>query len=177
MLDGAARFKDAVAAAAADGQPALAITDHGVLYGVVDFVKEAKAAGIKPIIGMEAYLTEGSRFDRPVGNANRRFHMNLIAENETAVKALAKSYFDALQMIKLDQSKSYEIMGADVKQSGEQFGNSAKYLRWQDSDANKTFFAGEFATFNREAANLLLETGVIRQIPDLSKLADTRFVR
>jgi DNA polymerase-3 subunit alpha len=88
MLDGAARIKDVVAAAAADGQPALAITDHGVLYGVVDFVKEAKAAGIKPIIGMEAYLTEGSRFDRPVGNANRRFHMNLIAENETGYRNL-----------------------------------------------------------------------------------------
>ena len=100
-----------------------------------------------------------------------------IVDNEAAVKALVKSYFDALQMIKADQSKSYELMGADVKQSGEQFGNSAKYLRWQDSEANKTFFTGEFATFNKEAANLLLETGVIRQIPDLSKLADTRFVR
>ncbi len=88
MLDGAARIKDVVAAAAADGQPALAITDHGVLYGVVDFVKEAKTAGIKPIIGMEAYLTEGSRFDRPVGNANRRFHMNLIAWNETGYRNL-----------------------------------------------------------------------------------------
>ncbi len=88
MLDGAARIKDVVAAAAADGQPALAITDHGVLYGVVDFVKEAKTAGIKPIIGTEAYLTEGSRFDRPVGNANRRFHMNLIAWNDVGYRNL-----------------------------------------------------------------------------------------
>ena len=88
MLDGAARIKDVVAAAAADGQPAIAITDHGVLYGVVDFVKAAKDAGIKPIVGMEAYLTEGSRFDRPVGNANRRFHMNLLAENEVGYRNL-----------------------------------------------------------------------------------------
>ncbi len=88
MLDGAARIKDVVAAAAADGQPAIAITDHGVLYGVVDFVKEAKAAGIKPIVGIEAYLTEGSRFDRPLGNANRRFHMNLLAENEVGYRNL-----------------------------------------------------------------------------------------
>jgi DNA polymerase-3 subunit alpha len=88
MLDGAARIKDVVAAAAADGQPAIAITDHGVLYGVVDFVKEAKGVGVKPIIGIEAYLTEGSRFDRPVGNANRRYHMNLIAENETGYRNL-----------------------------------------------------------------------------------------
>jgi NitT/TauT family transport system substrate-binding protein len=100
-----------------------------------------------------------------------------IAENEAAVAALVKSYFDALEMIKTDQKKAYEIMGADVKQSVEQFGNSAKYLRWQDQAANKTFFTGEFTTFNKEAADLLLEIGVIKQIPDLAKLADTRFVR
>ena len=100
-----------------------------------------------------------------------------IADNEAAVKALTKSYFDALEMIKTDQAKAYEIMGADVKQTGEQFGNSAKYLRWQDQAANKTFFAGEFPTFNKEAADLLLEIGVIKQIPDVSKLVDTRFIQ
>ena len=100
-----------------------------------------------------------------------------IAENEAAVKALVKSYYEALEMIKGDQKKAYEIMGADVKQSGEAFGNSAKYLRWQDQAANKTFFTGEFVTFSKEAADLLLETGVIKAIPDLSKLADTRFVQ
>jgi DNA polymerase-3 subunit alpha len=88
MLDGAARIKDVVAAAVADNQPAIAITDHGVLYGVVDFVKEAKTAGIKPIIGIEAYLTDGSRFDRPVGSAKKLFHMNLLAENETGYRNL-----------------------------------------------------------------------------------------
>ena len=100
-----------------------------------------------------------------------------IAENEAAVKALVKSYYDALDMIKADQKKAYEIMGADVKQTGEAFGNSAKYLRWQDQAANKTFFTGEFVTFSKEAADLLLEIGVIKAIPDLSKLADTRFVQ
>ncbi len=100
-----------------------------------------------------------------------------IAENATAVKGLVKSYFDAVEQIKTDQKKAYEIMGADVKQTGEQFGNSAKYLRWQDRAANKTFFAGEFPTFNKEAAALLLEIGVIKQIPDLAKLADTRFIQ
>jgi NitT/TauT family transport system substrate-binding protein len=100
-----------------------------------------------------------------------------IAENEAAVKALVKSYFEAVDMIKRDQSKAYEIMGADVKQSGEQFGNSAKYLRWQDQAANKTFFTGEFNTFSKEAADLLLEIGIIKQIPDLPKLADTRFIQ
>jgi NitT/TauT family transport system substrate-binding protein len=100
-----------------------------------------------------------------------------IAENEGAVKALTKSYFDALDMIKTNQAKAYEIMGADVKQTGEQFGNSAKYLRWQDREANKKFFTGEFPAFNKEAADLLLELGIIKQVPDLSKIADTRFVQ
>jgi NitT/TauT family transport system substrate-binding protein len=100
-----------------------------------------------------------------------------ISENEAAVKALAKSYFDAIETIKTDQKKAYEIMGADVKQTGEQFGNSAKYLRWQDRVANRTFFTGEFKTFNKEAADLLLEIGVIKQIPDLEKIADTRFIQ
>jgi NitT/TauT family transport system substrate-binding protein len=99
-----------------------------------------------------------------------------ISENEPAVKALARSYFDALESINADQKKAYEIMGADVKQTGEQFGNSAKYLRWQDRAANRTFFKGEFPTFNKEAADLLLEIGVIKQIPDLTKLVDTRFI-
>jgi NitT/TauT family transport system substrate-binding protein len=100
-----------------------------------------------------------------------------IAENEAAVKALTKSYFEALDMIKADEKKAFEIMGADVKQTGEKFGSSAKYLRWQDREANKKFFTGEFNTFSKEAADLLLEIGVIKQIPDLSKLADTRFVQ
>ena len=100
-----------------------------------------------------------------------------IAENEGAVKALAKSYFEAVAMIKADQAKSYEIMGADVKQSGEAFGKSAQYLRWQDQEANKTFFSGEHAAFSKEAADLLLEIGVIKQLPDMAKLADPRFIQ
>ena len=68
-------------------------------------------------------------------------------------------------------------MGADVKQSGEQFEASQKYLRWQDRAANRQFFAGEHARFSKEAADLLLEVGIIKAIPDLSTLADTRFIQ
>ena len=68
-------------------------------------------------------------------------------------------------------------MGADVKQTGEQFEASQKYLRWQDRAANQKFFAGEHAQFTKEAADLLLEIGIIKQIPDMSKLADTRFIK
>jgi NitT/TauT family transport system substrate-binding protein len=93
------------------------------------------------------------------------------------VKALAKSYFEAVAMIGAEKDKSYEIMGADVKQTGEKFGASAQYLRWQDQEANKKFFAGEHLAFSKEAAELLLEIGVIKEIPDLSKLADPRFIQ
>ena len=100
-----------------------------------------------------------------------------LADNPKAAQGLANGYFDALEMIKADPKKSFEIMGADVKQSAEAFEGSAKFLRWQDKAANQKFFAGEHAAFSKEAADLLLEAGIIKQIPDLSKLADTRFIK
>jgi len=90
MLDGAARVSDLVEAAAADGQPAVAITDHGVLYGVVDFYRAATNVGIKPIIGIEAYLTPGSRFDRPSRRDDVRYHMTMLAVNQTGYRNLMK---------------------------------------------------------------------------------------
>ncbi len=100
-----------------------------------------------------------------------------LSENPKAAKALADSYFEAIEMIKREPAKSYEIMGADVKQTGEAFGKSAAYLRWQDKAANQKFFAGEHAAFSKEAADLLLEAGIIKAAPDMSKLADTRFIQ
>jgi DNA polymerase-3 subunit alpha len=90
MLDGAARVKDLVKAVAADNQPAVAITDHGVLYGVVDFVKAAKEEGVKPIVGIEAYLTPGSRFERPARRDDRRYHMTILAESDVGYRNLMK---------------------------------------------------------------------------------------
>lgn len=100
-----------------------------------------------------------------------------LADNPKAAKALADSYFEAVDMVRKEPKKSFEIMGADVKQTGEQFEASQKYLRWQDREANQKFFAGEHAQFSKEAADLLLEIGVIKALPDMSKLADTRFIK
>ena len=100
-----------------------------------------------------------------------------LAEHTAAAKALADSYFEALEMIRKEPKKSYEIMGADVKQTGEQFESSAKYLRWQDRGANEKFFSAEHAAFSKEAADLLLEAGIIKGLPDMGKLADTRFLK
>ena len=100
-----------------------------------------------------------------------------LADNAKAAQGLANAYFDALELIKSDPKKSFEIMGADVKQSGEAFEASQKFLRWQDRAANQKFFAGEHAQFSKEAAELLLSAGIIRSMPDLTKLVDTRFIR
>ncbi|MBN2114896.1 MAG: DNA polymerase III subunit alpha [Acidimicrobiia bacterium] len=90
MLDGAGRVDDVMAAVVADGQPAVAITDHGVLYGAVDFYKAAVAAGVKPIIGMEGYLTPGSRFDRPPRREDIRYHITLLAVDDRGYRNLVK---------------------------------------------------------------------------------------
>ncbi|MBL8352747.1 MAG: ABC transporter substrate-binding protein [Burkholderiaceae bacterium] len=101
-----------------------------------------------------------------------------LAENPKAAKALADGYFDAVAMIKAEPKKSFEIMGADVKQTGEAFEKSQAYLRWQDREANQRFFTtGEHAEFSKEAAGLLLEAGIIKAVPDLTKLADTQFLK
>lgn len=100
-----------------------------------------------------------------------------LTENPKAAKALADAYFDALAMIRAEPKKSFEIMGADVKQSGEQFEASQKFLRWQDREANLKFFAGEHAAFSQKAAEILMDAGIIKSLPDMSRLTDTRFLK
>jgi NitT/TauT family transport system substrate-binding protein len=100
-----------------------------------------------------------------------------IAEHPTLVQAMVNGYFDALEMIKKEPKKSYEIMGSAVKQTGEAFEKSQSYLRWQDRAANAKFFAGEIQQFSKEAAELLLELGIIKTVPDTSTIIDTRFIK
>ncbi len=100
-----------------------------------------------------------------------------LADNPKAAKALADSYFEAVEMIAKEPAKSNEIMGADVKQSGEQFAASSKYLRWQDKAANQKFFAGELQAFSKEAGELLMEIGIIKQMPKIEDVMDTSFIK
>lgn len=98
--------------------------------------------------------------------------------NPKAAQALTNSYFEAMEMIKTDPAKANEIMGSAVKQTGEAFANSSKYLRWQDKAANQKFFAGELQAFMKDAAAILLEAGVIRKLPDnYDAMFDTRFIK
>lgn len=92
MLDGACRVSDMVAAAAGQSMPAVAITDHGVMYGVVPFYQAAKDKGVKPIIGCEVYITDGSRFDRKTETSARSHanHLVLLATNEIGYRNLVR---------------------------------------------------------------------------------------
>ena len=88
LLDGAGRIPEMLKRAKELGQDAMAITDHGVMYGVVEFFKNAIFLGIKPIIGCEVYVTNVSRFDREKGE--RRYHLILLCENDMGYKNLMK---------------------------------------------------------------------------------------
>ncbi|HEX2191912.1 MAG TPA: DNA polymerase III subunit alpha, partial [Acidimicrobiales bacterium] len=108
MLDGASRVEEVIAAAAADGQPAVGITDHGNMYGVLDFYRAARKQDIVPVIGIEAYMASGSRLDRPVrrgridetagegGEGDKLYyHLTLLAESNAGYKNLLKLASDA----------------------------------------------------------------------------------
>lgn len=90
LLDGASKIKTLVARAKELGMPALAITDHGCMYGVVEFYKEAKKAGIKPIIGCEVYVARESRFNKQGTEKGAAHHLILLAQNLTGYRNLVK---------------------------------------------------------------------------------------
>lgn len=91
LLDGSCKIGELVARTKELGMDSIAITDHGVMYGVIDFYKAAKEAGIKPIIGCEVYVAPNSRFDRELGNSDDRYyHLVLLAENNTGYANLMK---------------------------------------------------------------------------------------
>ena len=92
LLDGSSKIKELPARARELGMDSLAITDHGVMYGVIDFYRACNAVGIKPIIGCEVYVAPGSRFDKePIGQGDDRYyHLVLLAENNTGYSNLMK---------------------------------------------------------------------------------------
>lgn len=90
LLDGACRIKEAAKQAKSLGQTSLAITDHGVMYGSVEFYKACKNEGIKPIIGCEVYVAHGSRFGRDKNADGKYYHLVLLCKNETGYKNLIK---------------------------------------------------------------------------------------
>ena len=99
LLDGSSKIKELAARAKELGFDSMAITDHGAMYGVIDFYRAARAEGIKPIIGCEVYVAPGSRFDREtVHGEDRYYHLVLLAENnqgyQNLMKIVSKGYVD-----------------------------------------------------------------------------------
>ncbi|MDO4975736.1 MAG: DNA polymerase III subunit alpha [Eubacteriales bacterium] len=91
LLDGSSKIKELLPRAKELGMDSIAITDHGVMYGVIDFYKKAKEVGIKPILGCEIYVAPGSRFDREFSKGeDRYYHLVLLAENNQGYKNLMK---------------------------------------------------------------------------------------
>ena len=91
LLDGSNKIKEYVSRVKELGMNSAAITDHGVMYGVIDFYKAARAAGIKPILGCEVYVAPGSRFDRELSHGDDRYyHLVLLAENNKGYQNLMK---------------------------------------------------------------------------------------
>jgi DNA polymerase III subunit alpha len=102
MLDGASRIKDMFARAAELEMPAIALTDHGVMYGAIPFYLEGKAAGVKPLIGMEAYVAPNSRFDRPVNRQDAYFHLTMISATNTG-------YHNLMKLASLGFTEGYDL--------------------------------------------------------------------
>ena len=98
MLDGASRIGDVVAAVAADGQPAVGITDHGNMYGALPMYTAAREADVKPVLGMEGYFTNTSRFERPKRSEHEIYHLTMLAETnegyQNLIKVTSSAYLD-----------------------------------------------------------------------------------
>ena len=90
LLDGLSKLEDLVDLAKERGMPAMAITDHGNMYGAIEFYKLAKNAGVKPIIGVEAYVANRGRLDKDPGIDNKRYHLTLLAKNLEGYKNLMR---------------------------------------------------------------------------------------
>src|SRR3989338_82007 len=90
LLDGLSKIKDMVKLAKRDGMTAMALTDHGAMYGAIEFYMECVKSGIKPIIGVETYVANRSRFQKESHVDNKRYHLTLLAKNNTGYQNLIK---------------------------------------------------------------------------------------
>ena len=90
LLDGLTKLDEMVNFAKEQGSPAVALTDHGVMYGIIEFYQKAKKAGIKPILGVETYLAKNSRHDKNTRDDGRGYHLLLLAKNQEGYKNLIK---------------------------------------------------------------------------------------
>lgn len=106
------------------------------------------------------------------------FQPDYVAKNPKVVKAMVESWYEALDMIAADRDKAFGIMGADVKQSAEQFAKSAKFVKWYDRAMNKTYMTETMPGFLKEVSDVMLEAKLIRRAPpNPAEMANADFVK
>ena len=103
------------------------------------------------------------------------FKKDFLDKNPKVVKATVDSFFEALEMIKTQPAKAYEMMGSTVKQSGENFGKSAAFIQWQDRAMNKDYYAKEHKAFTEFAVRVLKFNRVIQKEPTAAQMIDLKF--
>ena len=103
------------------------------------------------------------------------FNKDFIEKNPKIVRATVESFFEALDMIKREPDKAYELMGSVVKQPGDAFAKSAAYIAWQDRAANKAYYAKDHKQFVDFAVRVLKSTRVIEKEPKAEEMVDLRF--
>ena len=159
LLDGSCKIRELVARAKELGMDSLAVTDHGVMYGVIDFYKAAREVGLKPILGCEVYVAPGSRFDREnVNGEDRYYHLVLLAENDQGyqnlMKIVSKGFVDGFYykprvdyelletyhegIIALSACLAGEVQRYLSRGMYEEAGRAA--LRYQDTFGKENFF-------------------------------------
>ncbi len=181
LLDGACRIAPMLDKIKSMGQDSVAITDHGVMYGVIDFYKAAKARGIKPIIGCEVYVAPRSRFDKVHGIDNERYHLVLLCKNNEGYKNLIKlvsegwvnGFYTKPRVDKDILEKYHEGL---IALSGCLAGEVAHALQRNDYDEAKKVAMWYSSTFGADNYYLEIQNHnleeQIRINPDLIKLSN-----
>ena len=160
LLDGLSKIKDLVREAARMEMPALALTDHGNMYGTIEFYKTAKNAGVKPIIGLEAYVAARSLKDKEPGIDERRYHLTLLAENEEGyhnlIELVTTSHLEGFYYKpRVDKELLRKHSKGIIALSGCMGGEISRALFRKDFDSAEKFVDDYRSIFGRE--NFFLE--------------------
>lgn len=160
LLDGMSKIPDLVKTAKGFGMTALALTDHGAMYGAIEFYKECKKAGIKPIIGVEAYIAERTRFDKEANIDSKRYHLTLLAKNNAGYKNLMKlvsaSFIDGYYYKpRMDEELLRQYSEGIICLSGCPAGELAHAFRAKDDEKARSIIAKYQSIFGKE--NFFLE--------------------
>ena len=180
LLDGACRIEQAVKQAKDLGQTAVAITDHGVMYGVVDFYKAAKKEGIKPIIGCECYVASRSRLNKVHGLDSERYHLILLCKNnegyQNLISMVSQSWIDGFYTKpRIDRELLEKHHEGLIALSGCLAGEIPRALERGDYDGAKEIALWYDAVFGHGSFYIEIQNHSLRQeldiIPDLIRLS------